>query len=140
MQAVLTSTSTLETACGASTVTGTAVYTVTQASRCAAAAMTSAAGSHDIVQVDDHPMGGAAGVVDGVKDPSACCQLCLDTEDCAAAAHLPKSGSCRLEFTSPSSCGIGLYGLSGNSEDGNQGEPGTGWWVQGGCGSAEIFG
>nr|POE54958.1 hypothetical protein CFP56_64630 [Quercus suber] len=38
-------------------------------------------------------------------DASACCQLCVEIEDCVAMASDPSAGNCFLWFTSPS-CGV----------------------------------
>lgn len=66
------------------------------------------------------------------SDPSACCQLCLDTEGCAASEDDPDAGNCFLWYTAPS-CGLGFKYTTGSQKL----EAGTGFLVQTGCGSIE---
>ncbi|KAL9620602.1 MAG: hypothetical protein Q9160_004856 [Pyrenula sp. 1 TL-2023] len=74
------------------------------------------------------------------NDSSSCCQLCLDSEGCAASASNPDAGNCELVFADTAArgaCGqVGLrYGTSPNG--GLWGAPGNGFVVQAGCGIAE---
>ena len=138
---VATVVSTVEATCGAGTTTDSSipVSTVTLDPSCAPSAMTSAAagGDRSIIEVDDSPNGPGAVAVTNTPDASSCCQLCMDTDGCAAMASNSKTGECRLEFTSLR-CGMGVLGIGGNTEDENVGAPGTGWWIQRGCGDIET--
>lgn len=67
------------------------------------------------------------------SDPSACCQLCLDTEDCAASEDDPDAGNCFLWYTTPT-CGLGFEYAAGSQRL----EAGTGFLLQTGCGTIEA--
>lgn len=65
-------------------------------------------------------------------DPSACCQLCIDTEDCAASEDDPDAGNCFLWYTTPP-CGLGFKYAAGSRKL----KAGTGFLLQTGCGTIE---
>nr|POE47030.1 hypothetical protein CFP56_00362 [Quercus suber] len=69
-------------------------------------------------------------------DASACCQLCVDTQDCAAMASDASAGNCFLWFTAPG-CGVAFRAQGGKM--GTVGA-GTGFVVQQGCGGLIIDG
>lgn len=59
------------------------------------------------------------------NDPSACCQLCVESENCAASADDLAAGNCFLYYTEPA-CGLAFsYGDYDKSE-----APGQGFFVQ----------
>lgn len=119
------------TAGGVCTVTTGASSTTTQHLKCAPTNLISEVDGFGIGQTqgDDST---TRGLADGT-DPSACCQLCLDTEDCAASEDDPDAGNCFLWYTQPS-CGLGF-----KYSDGYQNlEPGAGFLLQTGCGTIEA--
>lgn len=116
---------------GVCTVTAAASSTTTQHLKCAPTNLISEVNGHGIgsTQTDDSTVPGLA----PGDDPSACCQTCVDTENCAASQDDPDAGNCFLWYTDPS-CGLGF-----NYSDGNQGlAPGAGFFVQTGCGTIEA--
>lgn len=112
--------------------TGEAIATTTQHLKCAPTNLIGSMPSNSsagIAQVQ----GGTnttQGLTDGT-DPSACCQVCVDTPNCAASEDDQGAGNCFLWYSS--TCGLGFsYG------DGGRGlAPGAGFLVQTGCGSIE---
>ncbi|KAF2213805.1 hypothetical protein CERZMDRAFT_83249 [Cercospora zeae-maydis SCOH1-5] len=115
---------------GLCTVTASASSTTTQHLKCAPTNLISEIGGKGIGQTqgdDSNTRGLAPG-----SDPSACCQLCVDTDGCAASEDDWKAGNCFLWYTEPS-CGLGF-----KYSDNNQNlAPGAGFLVQTGCGSIE---
>lgn len=108
------------------TTVGSATATTTQHLKCAPSNLISAVNGHGIGQTQGQTFGLAPG-----SDPSACCQLCLDTPGCAASEDDPKAGNCLLWSTSGPACGLGLQ-----YSDGGRGLlPGQGYFVQSGCGT-----
>ena len=120
------------TAGGLCTVTsGEASATTTQHLKCAPTNLISEVNGYGIGAVQ-----GAPNVTQGLapgSDPSACCQLCLDTEGCAASEDDPDAGNCFLWYTEPS-CGLGFSYANGGEDL----EPGKGFLVQSGCGHIEA--
>lgn len=91
-----------------------------------------------ISQIDGYGIGETQGDSSNTRglapgsDPSACCQLCLDTEDCAASEDDPDAGNCFLWYTEPT-CGLGFKYAMGSKKL----EAGKGFLVQTGCGTIE---
>lgn len=91
-----------------------------------------------ISQVDGYGIGETQGDSSNTRglapgsDPSACCQLCLDTEGCAASEDDPDAGNCFLWYTTPT-CGVGFKYAAGSVKL----EAGAGFLVQTGCGTIE---
>lgn len=116
---------------GLCTVTEGASSTTTQHAKCAPTNLISQIGGKGIGQTqgnDSNTRGLAPG-----SDPSACCQLCVDTDGCAASEDDQKAGNCFLWYTEPT-CGLGF-----KYSDNNQNlAAGAGFIVQTGCGSIEA--
>ena len=116
---------------GVCTVTESASSTTTQHAKCAPTNLISSIGGKGIGQTqgdDSNTRGLAPG-----SDPSACCQLCVDTDGCAASEDDQKAGNCFLWYTSPI-CGLGF-----KYSDNNQNlTAGAGFIVQTGCGYIEA--
>ncbi|KAI7161062.1 hypothetical protein KC349_g3050 [Hortaea werneckii] len=110
---------------------GTAAATTTQHLKCAPTNL--------IGEIDGYGIGsthGHANETQGLapgSDPSACCQLCVDTEGCAASEDDQDAGNCFLWYTSNPTCGLGFTYSNGGEDL----EPGTGFLVQSGCGYIE---
>lgn len=91
-----------------------------------------------ISQVDGYGIGETQGDSSNTRglapgsDPSACCQLCLDTDGCAASEDDPDAGNCFLWYTTPT-CGLGFKYAAGSQEL----AAGAGFFVQTGCGTIE---
>ncbi|KAK5119751.1 hypothetical protein LTR85_007327 [Meristemomyces frigidus] len=138
-QSVLTVTSTV-TAQSANNSTGSGVCTVitgkptattTQHIKCAATNLISEVDGYGIGSTEGHA-NETQGLAPG-SDPSACCQLCLDTEGCAASEDDHKAGNCFLWYTTPS-CGLGFkYAIGGQNL-----AAGAGFLVQSGCGTIAV--
>ncbi|CAK4032932.1 Hypothetical predicted protein [Lecanosticta acicola] len=112
-----------------------AASTTTQHLKCAPTNLISSVNGKGIGQT-----GGSSANTRGLaagSDPSACCQLCVDTDDddgqCAASQDDPDAGNCFLWYTSPS-CGVGLK----YSDGGKDLAPGAGFLIQTGCGTVEA--
>ncbi|KAF2860118.1 hypothetical protein K470DRAFT_282293 [Piedraia hortae CBS 480.64] len=117
---------------GVCTVTqGDSTGTTTQHVKCAPTNM--------ITQVNGKGIGAVQGSSNGTQglapgsDPSACCQMCVDTPNCAASEDDKDAGNCFLWYTSPS-CGLALS----YSPGGKNLSPGTGFFIQTGCGSVAV--
>ncbi|KAI5362022.1 hypothetical protein Slin15195_G056710 [Septoria linicola] len=116
---------------GVCTVTESASSTTTQHLKCAPTNLISEVGGKGIGQTQGNESN-TRGLAPG-SDPSACCQLCVDTEGCAASEDDPKAGNCFLWYTEPM-CGLGF-----KYSDNNQNiAPGAGFLVQTGCGYIEA--
>lgn len=131
----ITSTITAPGAANATAANGACAVTVassttTQHLKCAPTNLIGSVNGYGIGQT-----GGSSNTTRGLapgSDPSACCQLCVDTEGCAASEDDPDAGNCFLWYTKPS-CGLGFQYSTGSKEI----EPGTGFLVQTGCGTIE---
>ncbi|KXT12829.1 hypothetical protein AC579_7617 [Pseudocercospora musae] len=113
---------------GVCTVTAGASSTTTQHSKCAPTNLISEVDGKGIGQTQGDESN-TRGLADGA-DPSACCQLCVDTEDCAASEDDPDAGNCFLWYTEPS-CGRGFNYSVGSNDI----APGAGFLLQTGCGT-----
>lgn len=105
--------------------------TTTQHLKCAPTNLISEVNGYGIGQTGGNSAN-TRGLAPG-SDPSACCQLCVDTEGCAASEDDPDAGNCFLWYTEPA-CGLGFQ----YSDGGQRLEPGTGFIVQTGCGTMEA--
>ncbi|KXT06921.1 hypothetical protein AC578_7293 [Pseudocercospora eumusae] len=113
---------------GVCTVTAGASSTTTQHLKCAPTNLISEVDGKGIGQTQGDESN-TRGLADGT-DPSACCQLCVDTEDCAASEDDPDAGNCFLWYSAPS-CGRGFnYSVGSNDL-----APGAGFLLQTGCGT-----
>lgn len=101
--------------------------TTTQDIKCAPTNLISSVGGEGIgsIMTQNETSGLSAG-----SDASACCQLCVDTEGCAASADDPAAGNCFLYYTTPS-CGLGFTYSNGSQNI----AAGQGFLVQTGCGT-----
>ncbi|SMY22321.1 unnamed protein product [Zymoseptoria tritici ST99CH_1A5] len=106
--------------------TTAASVTTTQHLKCAPTNIISSLSGHGIGQTTGNTAG-SRGLAPG-ENPSACCQLCMDTEGCAASENDPDAGNCFLWYTEPG-CGLGFT----YKADQRLGV-GEGFWVQSGCG------
>lgn len=105
-------------ASGVCTVTE-ASSTTTQHLKCAPTNLISSVNGKGIGQT-----GGNAGNTRGIApggDPSACCQLCVDDDECAASQDDPDAENCFLWYTTPV-CGEGFR----YSDGGQDLKPGAG--------------
>ncbi|KAK4545891.1 hypothetical protein LTR36_002455 [Oleoguttula mirabilis] len=139
-QSVVTVTSTVTaqsanngTSSGVCTVTtGKATATTTQHLKCAATNLVSEIDGYGIGSIQGHA-NETQGLAPG-SDPSACCQLCVDTEGCAASEDDQKAGNCFLWYTTTPTCGLGFTYANG----GKNLAAGAGFLVQSGCGTIEA--
>lgn len=126
--------------------TSNATSTTTQDARCAPSALISAAGASDtssqygLLWAERTSTG--ATYKTNTTDASACCQLCVEADKCAASAWDIRSGVCRLEFpvkfgTGEMSCGLGLQAYYGAGPV-KPAKPGSGWYVAEVCGSVAF--
>lgn len=135
--AVVTSTVTIHgasngTSSGVCTVTtGKPTATTTQHLKCAPTNLISQVDGYGIGQTQGHA-NETQGLAPG-SDPSACCQLCVDTEGCAAIEDDEGAGNCFLFYTTPS-CGLGFTYAKGSKNM----AAGAGFKVQTGCGTIEA--
>lgn len=114
------------------TTTLTPTMTTTQNVKCAPTNLLSSLDGYGITQTQAQ-----GNVTEGLapgSDPSACCQLCIDTAGCAAIADDVSAGNCFLYYTTPS-CGLGFL-YAGDSGT----RAGGGFFVQTGCGSVQAIG
>lgn len=129
----ITSTSTAganATSAGTCTVTA-ASSTTTQHIKCAPTNLISEVNGYGIGQT-----GGNSGSTHGLApggDASACCQLCVDDDECAASEDDTDAKNCFLWYTTPS-CGVGFQ----YSDGGLNLKPGSGFLVQTGCGTIDA--
>lgn len=123
--------------------------TMTQDARCAPTAITSAAGQYNgsdgfgISYLNPVPLGGATFNV-STSDASACCQLCVQEQGCAASAFDIRTSECILMFavqwdTGILSCGQGVLAFYDYGPN-HPMEPGTGWYLASGCGYFQTAG
>lgn len=106
---------------------GQAAATTTQHLKCAPTNLISEIDGYGIGATQGHA-NETQGLAPG-SDPSACCQLCIDTEGCAASEDDQDAGNCFLWYTTPS-CGLGFTYANGGEDL----APGKGFLVQSGCG------
>lgn len=118
------------TAAGTCTVTA-ASSTTTQHLKCAPTNLIDTVNGYGIGQTGGNSAN-TRGLAPG-SDPSACCQLCVDDDECAASEDDPDAGNCFLWYTEPS-CGLGFQ----YSDGGQKLKPGSGFLVQTGCGTIEA--
>jgi hypothetical protein len=116
---------------GTCTVTANPSSTTTQHLKCAPTNLISEVNGYGIGQTQGDETN-ERGLAPG-SDPSACCQLCIDTEDCAASEDDPDAGNCFLWYTQPT-CGLGFK----YSDNNQKLAPGSGFIVQDGCGYIEA--
>ncbi|KAF2171817.1 hypothetical protein M409DRAFT_18050 [Zasmidium cellare ATCC 36951] len=119
------------TSAGTCTVTA-ASSTTTQHIKCAPTNLVGEVNGYGIGQTGSHS-GSTYGLAPG-SDASACCQLCVNDDECAASEDDTDAKNCFLWYTTPSSCGIGFQ----YSDGGQSLEPGSGFLVQTGCGTVEA--
>lgn len=108
---------------------GTATATTTQHIKCAPSNLVSSVNGHGINALH----GWNSFALTPASDASACCQLCVETTDCAASETDLLGGNCFLWFTDLSNhtCGLAIeYGDGGIAN-----APGSGFVIQTGCGS-----
>ncbi|EME45366.1 hypothetical protein DOTSEDRAFT_87732 [Dothistroma septosporum NZE10] len=108
-----------------------AASTTTQHLKCAPTNLISEVNGYGIGQTGGNSAN-TRGLAPG-SDASACCQLCVDTEGCAASEDDPDAANCFLWYTEPT-CGLGFQ----YSDGGQRLEPGSGFTVQTGCGTIEA--
>jgi hypothetical protein len=113
------------------TTTGSAKVTTTQHIKCAPTNLISSVDGYGIGQTQGHA-NETQGLADG-SDPSACCQLCVDTANCAASEDDQGAGNCFLWYTSSPTCGLGFEYAKGSKNL----AAGAGFLVQSGCGYIE---
>ncbi|KAK4502984.1 hypothetical protein PRZ48_006411 [Zasmidium cellare] len=119
------------TSAGTCTVTA-ASSTTTQHLKCAPTNLIGEVNGYGIGQTGSNS-GSTYGLAPG-SDPSACCQLCVNDDECAASEDDTDANNCFLWYTTPSSCGVGFQ-----YSDGGQGlQAGSGFLVQTGCGTIEA--
>lgn len=148
--AIATSLTTTPGACGP-TVNATSpssTATTTQDARCAPTALISAAGPGASATGRQYGLSYSERTSTGATystnttDASACCQLCVDAEKCAASAWDIRTGECSLAFpvefgTGELSCGLGLQAYYGAGPN-HPLEPGAGLFVAEVCGSVAF--
>ncbi|KAH9810939.1 hypothetical protein Tdes44962_MAKER05967 [Teratosphaeria destructans] len=110
--------------------TGQAAATTTQHIKCAPTNLITEVNGQGIGSVQGHA-NETQGIANG-SDPSACCQLCVDTDGCAASEDDQGAGNCFLYYTSSPTCGLGF-----NYRNSSTLAAGEGFSVQTGCGYIE---
>lgn len=138
---IVTVTSTITTTTSAATstanictiTTGKATATTTQHIKCAPTNLIGTVHGYGIGEVQGSSDNETQGLTDGY-DASACCQTCVDTDDCAASEDDPGAGNCFLWYTSAPTCGLAFA----YTDDGLELAPGAGFLVQTGCGTIEV--
>ncbi|KAF2770556.1 hypothetical protein EJ03DRAFT_326442 [Teratosphaeria nubilosa] len=110
--------------------TGHAAATTTQHIKCAPTNLITSVDGQGIGSVQGHA-NETQGIANG-SDPSACCQLCVDTAGCAASEDDQGAGNCFLYYTSSPTCGLGF-----NYSNSSSLAAGEGFSVQTGCGYIE---
>ncbi|KAF2864480.1 hypothetical protein K470DRAFT_254120 [Piedraia hortae CBS 480.64] len=115
--------------------------TVTMDARCAPSAMTSAYNGFGIDYADNVPAGGATYTAT-TDDASQCCQLCAESQSCAASSWDIRNHRCVLEFpVDPNkgtlNCGEGILAFY-NAGPNHPMKPGTGLFVRAMCGDVEF--
>ena len=111
---------------------GSATASTTQHIKCAPTNLISSMDGYGIAETHGSK-NSTQGLAPG-SDPSACCQLCVDTEGCAASEDDPDAGNCFLWYTTKPTCGLGFSYAAGDQKL----KPGTGFLVQSGCGRIEM--
>lgn len=123
-----TFTSSYSTSCTTTVYTATASTATTQSAQCAPTNLIS-----DVAGISYGD--GSFGSADKQVDASACCQVCLDTDECAGMAFSGgpySAGYCNLWIADPV-CGVAMYITPATeSDDGNE------YIVAPGCGSIEL--
>lgn len=145
--ALATATSTISEICAATTIQSNETSaTVTYASQCAPTSIVSSYDGYGIEYLEELNLGGAS-YDTTTSDAGACCQLCVETYQCATSAwDSTGSESCHLDFVAPDAagpagssgaCGNGLLGLYDAGPE-HPLSPGAGWYIGTGCGYAEY--
>ncbi|KAK1814555.1 hypothetical protein LTR12_011026 [Friedmanniomyces endolithicus] len=116
--------------------------TTTLDARCAPSALISAYAGYGLEYASNVPGSGAA-YTTSTQDASSCCQLCADTEHCAATTWDVRTGICTLEFpvefdTGELSCGSEAALVYYDAGPDHPMAPGTGLYVAQLCGSVEF--
>lgn len=109
--------------------TGTPSATTTQDIRCAPTNLITTVNGYGIAEVS-----GWHYALAFASDASACCQLCMDTADCAASETDVSAGNCFL-WSSNTTCGVGLTYTDANADL----APGSSFVVQAGCGTIQAY-
>lgn len=139
---IATAIATVSPVCGATTTSiATWTSTVSLDKRCAPASMTVKSHGFGIDWLSDVPATGATYEVE-TENASLCCQLCAETDKCAASAWDIRNGLCKLEFptdwsTGQLSCGQGLLGYYAAGPN-HPMSPGAGWYVSTLCGWVQF--
>lgn len=139
---IATETATTSSVCGpATTSIATWTSTVSLDRRCAPAAMTVDGNGFGIDWLSDVPSTGATYETE-TENASFCCQLCAETDKCAASAWDIRNGRCKLEFptawdTGELSCGQGLLGYYAAGPN-HPMSPGAGWYISELCGWVQL--
>lgn len=131
---IATAVATETAACG----TGATVF---QDARCAPSALISEYDGFGLDKASDVPAGGAS-YSTTTSDAGECCQLCAETEHCAASSWDIRTGGCKLEFpVSPTTgdldCGEGLLAYY-DAGPVNPLAPGAGLFVATLCGNVAF--
>ncbi|KAK0290381.1 hypothetical protein LTR35_002324 [Friedmanniomyces endolithicus] len=116
--------------------------TTTQDARCAPSALISAYAGYGLEYASDVPGSGAA-YKTATQDASSCCQLCADTQHCAATTWDVRTGNCTLEFpvefdTGALSCGSEAALVYYDAGPDHPMAPGMGLYVAQLCGTVEF--
>lgn len=119
----------------------TCAATVTQDARCAPSALVSESQGYGLEYADYTPAGGAS-YTTSTADGSQCCQLCAETESCAASSWDVRTGECYITLpvdysTGDMNCGEGMLAFYDAGPDSPM-APGAGLFVAALCGSVEY--
>ncbi|KAK0928267.1 hypothetical protein LTR29_017440 [Friedmanniomyces endolithicus] len=110
--------------------------------RCAPSALISAYAGYGLEYASNVPGSGAA-YTTSTQDASSCCQLCADTQHCAATTWDVRTGVCTLEFpvefdTGELSCGSEAALVYYDAGPDHPMAPGMGLYVAQLCGTVEF--
>lgn len=137
---IATATATTSAVCGPTVNSTTSTTTVTQDARCAPTALVSEYDGFGL-EYTNGPTTGGATYKTTASDAGACCQLCVEAEQCAASTWDIRNNACTLSFPVDSSghlsCGQGFLVLYDAGPD-HPMAPGTGLYVGLGCGSVDY--
>ena len=140
---VATATATTDALCGPTVNASypTTTKTVSQDSRCAPTALVSAYNGFGLEYGEDATLGGTA-YQTTASDASECCQLCAETENCAASRWDIRNKVCRLSFpvqydTGAPSCSSPML-MFYDAGPNHPMAPGTGWYVGTICGQVQY--
>ena len=144
---VATGTSTIPTVCGPTVTSNATVVTTTQAAKCAPTSLISSGQGYGLGRVDESPVYPHGVFATTTADASTCCQLCVDTQSCAASSFRVADKSCHLIFTvnvqdsnNVPECGGGaLYAFYHYGPLAPLSPADTRYIVQTGCGGISVF-